>query len=295
MRSISLFVLLLLLPFISIEAQSHFIEVKGTKMHVETAGLNTRMPGEPVIIFESPSLGTIHDWDGIFQKTAEIAPVIRYDRSGLGKSEWNGEKPSPENIAKHLNDLLKAMEVKPPYLLVGHSWGTQLVRRFANLYSEETAGLILIDPGFRPSTMKAALVDIGFSPEKGLQEYIDILNKSENNSMFTKDEQEHLKAMGEWFSSPNLPPTPQVPVAALVAGKYGPGPPSSNEFSFDFDKWNRALYPHEIKRLIAWTLDSPDGIFILADQSGHFIQHDEPDLVLSAIRTVRDKSRAQNN
>lgn len=291
MKIIIPFLTLLLFSTSGIHSQAKFVDVKGTKMHVQTSGLETRMPGEPVIILESPSLGTVKAWDSIFEKTAEIAPVIRYDRSGLGQSQWNGEKPSPANIAENLKDMLETIEVNPPYLLVGHSWGTQLVRRFANLYPDLTAGLVLIDPGMRPSTIKAALRDINFPPEKGLQEYIDINKNPEKNSLFTKDEQQHLKAMADWFDSPNLPPTPQVPVAALLAGKYGPGPPLSNEMSFDFDKFNRALYPHEMKRLVDWTLDSPDGIFILADQSGHFIQNDEPELVLTAIRYVANKSQ----
>lgn len=291
MKTFILFIISLFLSTSIVQAQDEFIDVKGTKMHVEKLGLEARVPGEPVIILESPSLGTTKDWDSIFIKAAEIAPVIRYDRSGLGQSEWNGEKPSPKNIAENLKNMLETMEVEPPYILVGHSWGTQLVRRFANLYPEMTGGLILVDPGFRPNTMKAGLKDIGFPPEQGLQEYIDeLLNAPQNFPMFTGEEHHHLIAMGEWFASPILPPTPQVPVAALLGGKHGPGPPQTEQWSFDFDRWNRALFRHEMKRLIDWTLDSPDGIFILADQSGHFIQHDEPELVLSAIRYVVNKS-----
>lgn len=272
------------------QAQSEFVNVNGYSMHVETAGVKNRKPQEPVVIFESPSLGTIKDWDSIFYKTAEIAPVIRYDRSGLGKSEWNEIKPSPENIAKHLFNLLETMKVDPPYVLVGHSWGTQLVRRFADLYPKETGGVVIIDPGGRPSTMRAAFEDIGYSAEKGFQEYLNQIQVKNDQANFTDDEWENLLAMGDWFASPDIPPTPRVPVAALLAGKYGPGPPGTENLPYDFSEFVRASYPYQMKRLISWTLDSPDGIFILADKSGHFIQNDEPELVLTAIQYVVEKN-----
>lgn len=274
-------------------AQSEFVNVDGYLMHVETVGVDERKPGQPVIIFENPSLGTIRDWDSIFYEVAKVGPVIRYDRSGLGKSEWNGKKPSPENIAEHLYDLLQTLEVKPPYVLVGHSWGTQLVRKFADLYPEETSGLVIVDPGLRPSTMKAAFKDIDFPPEKGLQEYLQQIRVKNDYQGFSDEEWENLTAMGDWFASPELPPTPQVPVAALIAGKDGPGPPLTERFSFDFQEFNRALYPHEMKRLFDWVRDSPDGILIIADRSGHFIQNDEPDLVLTAIKYVVDRRQSQ--
>lgn len=277
------------------QAQAEFVNVNGYSINVETVGIEYRKAKKPVVILESPSLGTIKDWDSIYYKIGEVAPVIRYDRPGLGESEWNEKKPTPENIAKHLFDLLKTLKVEPPYVLVGHSWGTQLVRRFANLYPKETNGLVIVDPGMRPSIMKVAFEDMNFPPEKGLKEYLDQIQIKNDQTNFTDDEWENLMAMGDWFASPDLPPTPQVPVAALLAGKDGPGPPMARTFSFDFEELNRAMYPHEMKRLINWTLDSPDGIFINADKSGHFIQHEEPELVLAAIRYVVEKSEKRSN
>ncbi len=291
MRHFIIFLFISLCFVLNLKAQSKFLDVNGSLMHLETAGLENRVNGQPVIIFESPSLGTISDWDSIFYEAADIAPVVRYDRSGLGESEWNGKKPSPENIAIDLLEMLETLGIDPPYILVGHSWGTQLIRRFAHLYPEKAKGLIIIDPGLRPVSFKAALKDIGSPAEEGFQSYLDILEGDKFNSNFTDEEVQHLKAMREWFVSPDYPPAPQIPVAALLAGKPGPGPPFLEDLPFNYGEWIIALNRREMERLISWTLDSPDGIFILADQSGHFIQHDEPDLVLTAIQNVVGKSQ----
>lgn len=293
------FLILIFFSFFIIDetwAQSEMVDNGGHLVHVEIDGVEDRVPGEPVIIFENPSLGTTQSWDSIFHEASEIAPVLRYDRSGLGESEWDNKEPSPTNIALNLRNLLEVMEVDPPYVLVGHSWGAQLVRRFAHMFPNQTVGLVIVDPGFRPSTMKAALTDIGYPAERGLQEYVQQLQNGELNSYPSEVQKAHLAAMGDWFASPDLPPTPRIPVAALLAGKHDPPPPGVvPETSYDFMEWARALYPHERKRLVEWTLDSPNGLFILADRSGHFIQNDEPKLVLTAIDFVVSKIKKSSN
>jgi pimeloyl-ACP methyl ester carboxylesterase len=42
--------------------------------------------------------------------------------------------------------MLEAAGYKPPYILVGHSFGGLVMRRFALLYPDKVAGVVLIDP-----------------------------------------------------------------------------------------------------------------------------------------------------
>jgi pimeloyl-ACP methyl ester carboxylesterase len=41
---------------------------------------------------------------------------------------------------------LKSADIKPPYILVGHSFGGLVMRRYALLYPDEVAGVVLVDP-----------------------------------------------------------------------------------------------------------------------------------------------------
>jgi pimeloyl-ACP methyl ester carboxylesterase len=52
----------------------------------------------------------------------------------------------PANIAVELHDLLDRAQIKPPYVLVGHSFGGLVMRRYALLYPEEVVGVLLVDP-----------------------------------------------------------------------------------------------------------------------------------------------------
>jgi len=42
--------------------------------------------------------------------------------------------------------MLRAAGIKPPYILVGHSFGGLVMRRFALMYPEEITGIVLVDP-----------------------------------------------------------------------------------------------------------------------------------------------------
>ena len=45
-----------------------------------------------------------------------------------------------------LEALLSAAEVKPPYILVGHSMGGYNMRVFASRHGSDVAGILLVDP-----------------------------------------------------------------------------------------------------------------------------------------------------
>jgi pimeloyl-ACP methyl ester carboxylesterase len=76
---------------------------------------------------------------------ARLTRVCSYDRAGYGNS---GPGPFPRTsarIAEELHRLLEIAAERPPYVLVGHSFGGFNVRVFHGRYPEKVAGLILVD------------------------------------------------------------------------------------------------------------------------------------------------------
>jgi pimeloyl-ACP methyl ester carboxylesterase len=51
-----------------------------------------------------------------------------------------------ERIATELHDALHALGIVGPYVLVGHAFGATNMRTFADLYTEEVRGIVLLDP-----------------------------------------------------------------------------------------------------------------------------------------------------
>jgi pimeloyl-ACP methyl ester carboxylesterase len=102
--------------------------------------------GEPTVIFEA-GIGATHlNWRHIQEAVSGSCSTVSYDRCGLG---WSGPcqtARTPVNIASELHQMLENAGQRPPFILVGHSFGGLVMRRFALLYPEEVAGVLLIDP-----------------------------------------------------------------------------------------------------------------------------------------------------
>jgi len=102
--------------------------------------------GEPTVLFEA-GIGATHlNWCHIQESIAKSARTASYDRCGLGWSSRCRTARTPGNIAYELHQMLHRAGLNPPFILVGHSFGGLVMRRYALLYPDEVAGVVLIDP-----------------------------------------------------------------------------------------------------------------------------------------------------
>jgi pimeloyl-ACP methyl ester carboxylesterase len=122
------------------------MSVDGLSIRVRTARLGDRRPGQATVVFKSGGSAPLETWDPVLPAVATFAPVVAYDRAGTGESSWDELPPTPERIGQRLQRLLSTLDVAPPYVLVGHSWGGALVRCFAGYYPHQIAGVLHIDP-----------------------------------------------------------------------------------------------------------------------------------------------------
>jgi pimeloyl-ACP methyl ester carboxylesterase len=85
-------------------------------------------------------------WHKVQPSIAKSTKVCAYDRAGFGFSD---EGPLPRDLeadAKDLHALIHAAKVPIPVVLVGHSLGTNIVRRYADRYPADVAAIVLVDP-----------------------------------------------------------------------------------------------------------------------------------------------------
>ncbi len=75
--------------------------------------------------------------------------VVSYDQRGVGRSTSPAENPDNYTLAKYAQDLdavRQAIGVNQ-VILFGHSWGGILAQRYATLYPEHVASIILMGSG----------------------------------------------------------------------------------------------------------------------------------------------------
>ncbi len=102
--------------------------------------------GGPTVLFEAGIAATNLNWRIVQQAVAGFTGTVSYDRAGLGWSSHGRTRRTPSNIAAELHELIGRAGLRPPFILVGHSFGGLVMRRYALLYPEEVAGVILVDP-----------------------------------------------------------------------------------------------------------------------------------------------------
>ena len=72
---------------------------------------------------------------------------LSYDRSGLGWSGHDGTSHTIEQTIANLESLLSKLDLKPPYIFVGHSYGGIIGQLFTLKHPDDVSALILVDSG----------------------------------------------------------------------------------------------------------------------------------------------------
>jgi len=122
-------------------APGRFVDIGGRRLHLLTQG---DAPG-PTVVIEQGIGGASVVWHPIQASIAKFARVCTYDRAGFLWSDPVEPGRSLDDMVADLHAVLKNGKVPSPYVLVGHSMGGLLVRRFARAYPDLVAGVMLVD------------------------------------------------------------------------------------------------------------------------------------------------------
>jgi pimeloyl-ACP methyl ester carboxylesterase len=85
-------------------------------------------------------------WTIVQGEIARFTRVCAYDRAGFGWSDVPSCPRTFERIVDELSVVLARIAPHEPCVLVGHSFGTFIVRAFAMRQPDAVSGLVLVDP-----------------------------------------------------------------------------------------------------------------------------------------------------
>jgi pimeloyl-ACP methyl ester carboxylesterase len=274
-------------------AEESMIEIDGRAMRIQAVGLQDRRPGTPVIVLEAGASNSLEIWRDVVPQIASMAPVVAYDRAGLGRSEWDETSPTPRHVTGRLRRMLHEIGADPPYVLVGFSWGGILARYFAGYYPGDVVGLVFVDPA---PMVTESLADnlipfeaIG-SDRAGFQAYWSSFTALLADApQAVRAENQVIRGLLEMnLADRDLREIPAVPMVVIVAAKYFAVP---LEVPFDLQAHFQADLRYRLSVLNEWALASPHGTLVIANNTTHTVPREDPDLVVSAIQRVLSASR----
>ena len=109
------------------------IDIGGRRLHLLCAGKIS----DHTVVIEAGSGNDVTLWQGILGRVSRFTHVCAYDRAGLGWSDPVSGPRSFDDRARDLHSLLQHAGIAGPYILVGHSYGGYVVRRFAAALATE--------------------------------------------------------------------------------------------------------------------------------------------------------------
>lgn len=234
------------------------VQTSACNLYAKLVGENI---GRPTIVMDAGYGNTSKAWDSVITDISILSDVFIYDRAGLGKSESSSNPRTSREMVRELHELLNQARIKPPYIFVGHSFGGVNARLYATEYQNEVCGLVLIDS--TPEDYREI-----FLPTMS-QEFQQAYNKQFVYEGNYDEFMESLKQLKESRKMLN------IPLIVLSAGKKAHYSEESQEL------WNEMQ--KEILEI------SSNSELVIAENSAHYIQNDEPQVVISAIKRLIDK------
>jgi pimeloyl-ACP methyl ester carboxylesterase len=300
-------------------APGRIVNIDGQRLHVICAGT-----GGPAVLFESGIAASSLSWTHVLRKVASFTHACAYDRAGLGWSGRAAGRLTAMRMLHFVRGVLRIAAPRGPYVLVGHSFGAFLACAYASRNRDEVAGLVLLDPpsewheltrqrayllrgGIQLSRIGGILARVGvvraclalltggapgvprhfvriFGPTaaRTLERLVGEVQKLPPEvhpivqALWCQPKcfqamAHHLAALQETAAAADA--VTSLWAVPLVVVSSGTQPPEVIEKH------------RQLARV------SSQGRHIVAARSGHWIQFDEPDLVVTAIRETVDQVR----
>ena len=303
-------------------APGRMVDMGGYRLHLNIQG--APVAGSPTVVMEAAHSEPCLSWAGVQPVVAKFARVCTYDRAGLGWSESSPKPRTAPSIVDELHTLLAQAGVEPPYVLVGHSIGGLYVRLYAHEYPEQVAGMVLVDSTHEEqyarmpegivkmqelSSKMAPLVfgllqalnSIGLMallaerkgiwpmpiPPEGRAAYMSVVFSGTRHLETAARETTSIQESFTAVRAQQIGSLGDIPLTVISAGR--PAISAGRGISAADAEQMKRLQDEMHAELAAL---STQGKRVIAQESGHYVQVDQPQVVIDAIREVVNAARS---
>lgn len=216
---------------------------------------------DPPVVFVS-GRGDDHTvWAQVIAMLRAVTATVSYDRAAIGDSDPVpvGTARPHSALAAELVALLDRLPLTGPFVVVGHSLGAVIARSLAARYPALVAGLVLVDGSVDEVTLWPGITSFdGKGPQATLLDY---------------------PAGAAELAAAQYPDVPAV-VITRTPGRPWPGAPSPEAID---ERWTR----HQQSMA-----DRLNAVLLVANNSGHYVHVEAPNLVALAVDAVVEAVRA---
>ncbi len=263
------------------------VDAGGYRVHIYCTG-----KGSPTVVVASG--GFSFDWGLVQPKIAQVTRICSNDPSGTAWSDPipPGTSPSCAQRVIELHNLLRSAGVNSPSVLVGFSIGGLVARLYAARYSNEIAGMVLVDHAFIDTKHDTEPDAKAWTGAPGLDSPPVLISKApvaldmEDNQNFSKlpplDQELHRWALGI-----SLRPTPEMAAVCFsevhAAEAKLPLPLGNKPIAVVSTSYDSPRYRELQRQLLALSRNSKQYV---AENSTHMVIIDQPEIVVQAIDDV---------
>ncbi len=245
---------------------SRLVDVGGHRLNIRCSG-----QGTPSVVVGSGLASGNHDWGPVEERVSEYTQVCSYDRVGLGESGSAAGVPTAQTASDELHSLLAGAGITGPVVMVGHSYGGLVAQLYAAQHPDNTAGLVLVDSLQKDNLVRSDEI-------LGEQAMALFMQGMQNNP-------EGVDLAASFDQAAMINDLGDLPLTVITAGRPDLPPFINAAVSEQLaDSWLQSQ--QDLVRL------SSAGSHIVAEESGHCIQCEQPKLVADAV--LREVSRARD-